>query len=148
FPPGTEVKLGVVRDGQTLQITAKLGELAGETLTALDSPQPEDEGALTGVGVTDIPEQMRTGLNMGPDFKGALISEVEPDSPSYRAGLREGDVVLEINRQRVENAAEAVRLSREITDKRVLVLLWRGGVSRYVVVDESQPAATPPARRR
>jgi serine protease Do len=140
FPPGTEVKLGVVRDGQTLEITAKLGEQAGETLIASDSSQPEDEGALTGVGVTDIPDQMRTGLSMGPEFKGALVSEVDPNSPSYRAGLREGDVILEINRQRVENAAEAVRLSRETTDKRVLVLLWRGGVSRYVVVDESQPA--------
>jgi serine protease Do len=97
--------------------------------------------------VTDIPEQMRTGLNMPAELKGALISEIDPASASFRAGLREGDIILEINRQRVENAAEAVRLSREVTDKRVLVLLWRTGVSRYVVIDESQAApATPPRR--
>jgi serine protease Do len=141
------VKLGIVRDGKTLEITAKLGEQAGGTLSASDSTQPEDEGALTGVGVTDIPEQMRTGLNMPAELKGALISEIDPASASFRAGLREGDIILEINRQRVENAAEAVRLSREVTDKRVLVLLWRTGVSRYVVIDESQAApATPPRR--
>jgi len=80
---------------------------------------------------------------MPADLKGALISEVDPASPSFRAGLRQGDLILEINRQRVENAAEAVQLSREVTDERVLVLLWRNGVSRYVVVDESQPVPAP-----
>jgi serine protease Do len=145
FTPGTEIKLGVVRDGEKLEISAKLGEQAGETLTASDSSQPEDEGALNGVGVTDIPDQARTQLNIPPDLKGALITDVEQTSASYRAGLRAGDIVVEINRQRVENAAQAVQLSRDVTDKRVLVLLWRGGVSRYVVVDETE---IPPAPKR
>jgi serine protease Do len=145
FTPGTEIKLGVVRDGENLEISAKLGEQAGETLTASDSSQPEDEGALNGVGVTDIPDQARTQLNIPPDLKGAFITDVDPASASYRAGLREGDIVLEINRQRIENAAQAVQLSRDVTDKRVLVLLWRGGVSRYVVVDETE---IPPAQKR
>jgi len=54
-------------------------------------------------------------------------------------------VILEINRRKVVNAAEAVQICRETTEKRVLVLVWRGGVSRYVVVDESQ---APPASNR
>ena len=137
FTPGTEVKLGIVRDGKQIDVTAKLGEQAGDTLTASNNAgNPDDEGALNGVGVADIPQQMRAQHNM-EGIEGAIITEVDPDSASYRAGLRQGDVIMEINRQRVHNAAEAVDLSRKVTDKRVLVLVWRNGVSRYIVVDES-----------
>ena len=146
FTPGSEVKLGIIRNGEKLDITAKLGEQAGETLTASgDSASPEDEGALKGVGVADITAPARSQFNIPPELEGALISQLDESSASYRAGLREGDIILEINRRKVGNAAEAVQICRETTDKRVLVLVWRSGVSRYVVVDESQP---PPASRR
>ena len=109
-----------------------------------DASSPEDEGALNGVGVADITAAARTQFNIPPELEGALVSQLDPTSASYRAGLREGDVVLEINRRKVANAAEAVQICRETTEKRVLVLVWRSGVSRYIVVDESQPA--PPNR--
>ena len=54
------------------------------------------------------------------------------------AGLQEGDIVLSLNRQPVNNANEAVRLSEEIKGPKVIVRLWRKGVSRFVLVDESE----------
>ena len=70
----------------------------------------------------------------------AVVTEVDPESASAKAGLARGDIILELDRKSVHNADEAVKLSDEIKGPKVLVRLWRGGTSRYVVVDET-PAA-------
>jgi serine protease Do len=72
------------------------------------------------------------------NLKGAVIMEVEPDSTSYTAGLRQGDVIQEINRKPVANADEAVEASKHIKDKQALVRVWSHGGGRYVVVDEGK----------
>ena len=66
------------------------------------------------------------------------MADVDAASPAAAAGLRPGDVVLEINRQRVTSADEAVARSQEIKGDRVLLRVWGGGGSRYLVVDASK----------
>ena len=46
-------------------------------------------------------------------------------------------MILDLDRRPVHNADEAVKLSDEIKGPKVLVRLWRNGVSQYVVVDET-----------
>jgi serine protease Do len=46
-------------------------------------------------------------------------------------------VIVDLDRRPVHNADEAVKMSDEIKGPKVLVRVWRGGSSRYVVVDES-----------
>jgi serine protease Do len=69
--------------------------------------------------------------------EGVLIAEVDPESASYTAGLRPGDVLLEINRRPVRDAEEAVQACRESRSGRTLVNFWRQGGHRYLVVKES-----------
>ena len=47
-------------------------------------------------------------------------------------------MILELDRKKVSNAAEAVKLSAEIKGPKVLVLFWRDGARRYIVVDEGK----------
>ena len=89
------------------------------------------------MGVTDITPQIRSQFRMPANLQGAFITQVQPDSPSARDGLREGDVILSLDRRQVTNAEEAIKLSEEIQGPKVLVLIWREGVRRYIVVDES-----------
>jgi len=63
---------------------------------------------------------------------------VDPNSAAYEAGLREGDVIQEINRKPVAGADDAVKLTENVKEKRTLLRVWSKGGSRYVVVDETK----------
>jgi serine protease Do len=57
---------------------------------------------------------------------------------AFEAGLREGDVIREINRKPVTAAKDAVAMTRQLKDKTILLRVWSKGGSRYLVVDETQ----------
>jgi S1-C subfamily serine protease len=68
---------------------------------------------------------------------------VDPDSSAARAGLSQGDVITEINRQRVRSADDAVALTQKAKEERLLLRVWsRSGAgtvgTRYLVVDNSK----------
>ena len=67
-----------------------------------------------------------------------MISNVDPDSASYAAGLRPGDVIQEIDRQAVSNAEEAVEASKRVKNKNVLVRVWSHGTSHFLIVKEGK----------
>jgi serine protease Do len=139
-PPGTKVTLDVLRDGRTEMLTATTvvkpasGARGGENPSAGPG---DDQGVLNGVGVGDIDSGSRRELNLPERLSGAVITSVEPGSASARAGLREGDVILEINRHPVDSAKSAVDLSASAVGKKTLVKIWSHGSTAYVVVDET-----------
>jgi len=135
--PGTEVEIEYVRDGETEAATFALGELnnRGELADGHFSPG-SDEGVLNGVTVTDLTAQLRSRYRIPERIEGAFVAAVEPDSASARDGLREGDIILSLERRPVRNAEEAVKLSEQLEGPKVLVLIWRAGLSRYLVITE------------
>jgi len=139
--PGTEANVEYLRDGKSGTVKVKLTSLPGQKRSASErseTPEAKDVGVLNGVGVGDISAELREQLNLSRRVEGAIITSIEADSPSARAGLREGDIILELDRRLVRNADEAVKLSEEIKGPKVLVRLWRNGSSRFLVVDESK----------
>ena len=142
--PGSKVSLDVLRDGRTEKFEMKTEiRPAGDRREGDEQmgASQDDQGVLNGVGVTDIDPRARRDLNLPERLSGALISGVEPESAAARAGVREGDVILEINRQPVDSAKTAVDLSASATSRKTLVKLWSHGSTVYVVVDETGPAA-------
>jgi S1-C subfamily serine protease len=76
----------------------------------------------------------------GESDEGSFGGESDPASASARAGIRRGDVILEINKHPVKNAQEAVDLSAKAESKKSLVKLWSRGSTIFVVVDETDSA--------
>lgn len=136
--PGTKVDIKVLRDGKPRDFKVTLREMPANLDSARVSPEATDEDALKGVVVSDIDAKTREQLKLPSDIKGALITNVDRDSAAYEAGLREGDIILEINRKPVTNADEAVQATKGLKNKRVLVRVWSNGGSRYLVVDETK----------
>jgi serine protease Do len=139
--PGTKVPMKIVRDGEQKSLDIVLKEFPKDDSVAARE-QGDEKGStsetLDGVTVGEIDAAARRQLGLPAGLKGALVVQVEENSASYEAGLREGDVILEINRKKVTSADDAVDLSEKIKDKRVLLRVWSHGGSRFLVVDESK----------
>lgn len=136
--PGENVLVKVLRNGLAKNIEVAVSELpGGEKIARSNSAPAEDSEALKGVAVGDLDPQVRRQFNIPANVHGAIVTEVEENSAAREAGLKPGDVILEINRQPVKAAEDAVKLSENPKDKTTLLRLWSNGRSRYLVVDES-----------
>jgi serine protease Do len=143
--PGTKLELEVLRDGNTEIVTVTTAERPGDLARSGRGARgsgPEDlanndEGVLNGVTVNDIAPEMRRQLNLPARLKGAVITNVEPDSAAAKAGVRAGDVILEINKQPVTSAQDAVELSAKADGRKTLLRLFSRGSTIFVVVDET-----------
>ena len=142
FSPGTTLKLEILRDGKAESIAATTAERPGSKRGGRGfadrlKNDSNDEGVLNGVAVEDLDRNGRRELNVPAKLQGALITQVEPTSASARAGLKPGDVILEINRQAVASAKDAIELSTKAENKKTLLKLWSRGNTLFVVVDET-----------
>lgn len=136
--PSESVPVKVLRNGATKTLEVTVRELPGsEQVAKADAPAGGDGEALKGVAVGDLDSQMRRELNIPANVHGAVVTEVDENAAAREAGLKPGDVILEINRQPVKSAEDAVKLTESPKDKTTLLRIWSKGGSRYVVVDES-----------
>jgi serine protease Do len=136
--PGTTVPVEVDRSGQTETFNATLQGLSNRSHLASHPPgtpsNPGQNESLSGVAVTDLDSQTRAELQLPDEVQGALVTEVDPNSPAYEAGLRAGDVITEINHQAVRNVEAAVKLTQNPPKGETLIKVWSHGGSRYVAV--------------
>ena len=146
--PGTKVTLTILRGEAGKKpgektVTLTLGELPQQIASRSNRFQPGDhkdqtQDALDGVEVTDLTPDIRQQYNIRRDVSGALVSSVDEDSNSAKAELRQGDVIVEINREPVHNADDAVELSKNAKGRRVLLRVWRDGGIIFMTVDNQK----------
>jgi len=91
-----------------------------------------DGGSWLGVETQEVTSEKAKSLKLSSE-RGALIGKVLPDSPASKAGLKENDVVTEINGQPVEGTAQFRRVIREIPGGRnVQLSVWRDGKQQNI----------------
>ena len=89
-----------------------------------------DDTGWLGVETHEVTTEKAKELKL-PAERGVVLGKIVPDSPAAKAGLKENDVVTEINGQRVEGAAQFRRMVHEIPAGRSIQLtIWRDGRSQ------------------
>ena len=88
-----------------------------------------------GVTIQDVDENTAKALGL-PQASGALIGSVMPDEPAAKGGMKDGDVVLEVNGKKVEDSAALLRsIATEAPGSKVRMLVWRDGEKKELTVE-------------
>jgi serine protease Do len=111
-PPGSKVKLDVVRDGKDMVLTATLAERGAEG--SEDGPKgkesSDDSRGKIGVSVQEITPQIRQMANLETSVQGLFVVHVKEVSPAADAGLADGDLITQVNGQNVSSTEEFGRI--------------------------------------
>jgi serine protease Do len=139
--PGDEAHLSVLHDGQSKDITVKVGTLPNEQ-TASNDNQGNDHHAQIGLALAPLSPDVRNQLDMPDNTKGALVQGVQPGSPAEAAGLQPGDVIVGVGTHAVSSPAEAASAMRTAlngTDHALALRVIRNGQAVFVGVTLGQP---------
>lgn len=132
--PGTKVTLTVLRDGKDMSVPVTLEQMGNRPGEA--SANGEGQGKMRwGIGVSDLTPDVRSQIQVSSDVHGAVVEHVQPGSPADNAGLRNGDVILEVNRHAVNSAAQVQEaLSAVPKGQDALLLVWSNGGNTFRVL--------------
>jgi serine protease Do len=131
--PGSTVTLKVMRDGRTIEIKPTLEEMAAARggNRALNGEREGSAGRF-GMTVEPLTPEVAAELELGRNVKGVVITGVDPSGAAASAGLREGDVIQQVNGKSVDDADD-VRDALNANDGKPSVLLIARGDGTFFV---------------
>lgn len=142
--PGTEIKITVLRDGKTDELTATLDEFQTENAKT-EKPGNENEeksekqsGGKLGLSLQPVTPQIARQIEIPADTKGMVVTDVDPDGASAERGIVEGDVILQINKQNVSTLDEAQAAIDKSGNRPILLLVMRKGNTFFTTVTPRQ----------
>jgi len=128
--PDSTVKLKLLRDGNSKEVSVKLGELPNDQAQA-KSEEGSSEGALEGVTLENLDSTTARELGLPASTTGVVVSDINPLSTLAEAGLRRGDVIQEVNHQPVKNVSQLEEAVRK-AGKNPLLLVNREGKTLFI----------------
>jgi len=132
-PIGKKVDVEVIRGTKHITVPVTIGELKeGELASARGEEQP---GSGWGLQVGEITPDIAREFNLQGD-KGVVVRQVKPDSPGAEAGLQQGDVILEVNHEKIGSLQDFMARAKEAKNqkKSALLLVQRGNMTLYTVI--------------
>ena len=136
---GDKVVFEVYRSGKKKTIEVVLGDIAGSKASEISGKQTQPNSTLpnkaTKMGITvvenneELSERYKT-----KETEGLVVIEVTPGSPGHQLGLRQGDVILEVNRRKMTSVNEWKRAMDE-KNKALGLLISRGGQTLFISVE-------------
>jgi S1-C subfamily serine protease len=126
---GQKIKLNVIRDGKPMTIEVTTTAMPEKVETAEEQEEEEKLGAK----VQEMTPQLATRYRITGIKQGVVVIGVEEGSIADEMGLQEGDVILEINRKKIENLKDFDKAVKEANlEKGILFHLHRKGSSFYL----------------
>ncbi len=139
--PGHQVKLGILRNGRPMSLTAILGYPPGEHVSPAHGPNTASNttGAHLGVRLETLTPQQRERNQIPSGIQGAIITYVQPGSPAYNSGfIQPGEVITSVNRVPTPSAGAVTRELQKLPPTQPIMLrIYIGGIQpggQYVIV--------------
>lgn len=134
--PGSTVAVSLLRAGKRIAVMVKVEELP----TDFDKePEPDIEtpqSALSGLRTTALTDTIARQLGLSTGAYGVVVVGVVEGCPAFEAGLRRGDVIMEINNRKVIGPDELADMT-DSTDETVLIFVNRAGKKFYLTIQAS-----------
>lgn len=132
---GPQIDSELVQESPGVQ---RVESLPGVELNDLNVMIDDDGSSWLGVETHEVTAEKAKELKLFAE-RGVVLGKIVPDSPAAKAGLKENDVVTEINGQRIEGASQFRRMIHEIPGGRTVQLsVWRDGRSQTISVTLSK----------
>ncbi|MDQ0326697.1 serine protease Do [Rhodopseudomonas julia] len=145
-PVGKDVEVTLLRKGEKLTVTARLGRLEEEqtvsTLSGDDTPGSEmdsDEAVqMLGLTLEPLSDDARSEYGIADDIEGVLISSVEPGSAAEENQIAAGDVIVEVSQEAVTEpedvTARIERLRAQDRQSALFLIASPDGDLRFVAI--------------
>jgi serine protease Do len=132
--PGTDATLTILRDGREQQVKVTLGELTANASGSREEGGEGDggggeqsEGGKLGIEVTPLTPEVASRFRLPSDKQGLVVAAiVDPNGPAADAGLQQGDLIEQANRQPVKSVEDLRAAIQNAGDRPLLLLITRG----------------------
>src|SRR5215468_5228078 len=129
--PGTKVPVQILRDNKKREVTIELGELPHEQ-TAARASEETPAPARLGFNVQNITPELAQQLGYS-DTEGVVVTQIDPRSEAYQAGVRRGMVIREVNHQEVNNTQDFRHaMQKAEQEKQLLMLVENQQATMYI----------------
>jgi serine protease Do len=124
-----KAKVILYRDGKRKALNIRIGELDDPTQIA-STGKPANAADAFGLHAQDLTPALASQLGLD-ESSGVIVTDVAPDGPAAEAGIRRGDIIIELDQKPV-NSADDLAKKLESSDESVLALVKRGDNTLYV----------------
>jgi serine protease Do len=133
------VSVEIWRDGERKSLEVTLGNLPTEETVAMTESETADGDGTPKLGLTlsALSKEAKEHFNLSDDEVGVLVVDVNRDGPAARQGLKRGDIITRVGRTEVTSPDQVVSEVKRAAGEEhmtVLLLIKRGGISRFVAV--------------
>ncbi len=128
---GKRIRITVLRNGKTKNISVEVAKRTDEEIVA-KTPMKESDNL--GIKASDMSPEIANHFGYGEGIQGVVVLEVTQGSKAEKAGVRQGDIVVAVNRVKVKSVGDYREEVKRVDEGKEVQLLLRRGNSGFIAL--------------